>query len=65
MLEALPYMERLSALSGLPLWMTSAEETVAAALEGRVPGLLSMKLQEKYFDLPEQKGPPRARPLFG
>ena len=64
-LEALPYMERLSALSGLPLWMTSAEETVAAALEGRVPGLLSMKLQEKYFDLPEQKGPPRARPLFG
>ena len=64
-LEALPYMERLSQLSGLPLWMTSAEETVAAALAGRVPGLLAMKLQEKYFDLPEQKGPPRARPLFG
>ena len=45
--------------------MTSAEERVAAGLEGKVPGLLAMKLQEKYFDLPEQKGPPKARPLFG
>lgn len=64
-LEAIPYMEKLSKLSGLPIWMTSAEETVAANLEGRVPGLLSMKLQKKYFDLPEQKEPPKARPLFG
>ena len=64
-LEAIPYMEKLSKLSGLPVWMTSAEETVAANLEGRVPGLLSMKLQKKYFDLPEQKKPPKARPLFG
>lgn len=64
-LEAIPYMEKLSKLSGLPVWMTSAEETVAAKLEGRVPGLLSMKLQKKYFDLPEQKEPPKARPLFG
>lgn len=64
-LAALPYMEKLSELSGLPVWMTSAEETVAASLAGKVPGLLPMKLQKKYFDLPEQKGPPRARPLFG
>ena len=58
-------MEKLSELSGLPVWMTSAEETVAAHLAGKVPGLLPMKLQKKYFDLPEQKGPPRAKPLFG
>ena len=64
-LAAIPYMEKLSELSGLPVWMTSAEERVAAGLEGKVPGLLAMKLQEKYFDLPEQKGPPKARPLFG
>ena len=64
-LAALPYMEKLSELSGLPVWMTSAEETVAASLAGKVPGLLPMKLQKKYFDLPEQKGPPKARPLFG
>lgn len=64
-LSAIPYMEKLSELSGLPVWMTSAEEAVAAELEGKVPGLLAMKLQKKYFDLPEQKGPPKARPLFG
>ena len=64
-LAAIPYMEKLSELSGLPVWMTSAEEHVAAELEGKVPGLLPMKLQAKYFDLPEQKGPPKARPLFG
>ena len=60
-LAAIPYMERLSELSGLPVWLTSAEETVAAGLAGKVPRLLPMKLQAKYFDLPEQKGPP----LFG
>ena len=64
-LEAIPYMEKLSKLSGLPVWMTSAEERVAAGLAGKVPNLLAMKLQKKYFDLPEQKGPPKARPIFG
>lgn len=65
-LSAVPYMERLSELSGLPVWMTSVEERLAAELEGRVPGVLAMKLQEKYFDLPEQRGTaPPARPLFG
>ena len=64
-LAAVPYMEKLSELSGLPVWMTSVEERVAAELEGKVPELLSMRLQKKYFDLPEQKGPPKARPLFG
>ncbi len=60
-LETADYMERLSALSGLPLWLTTAEETVAAQLAGKVENLLPIRLQEKYFDLPEQK----ARPLFG
>ena len=64
-LSAIPYMERLSELSGLPVWMTSAEESVAAELVGKVPNLLPMKLQKKYFDLPEQKGPPKAKPIFG
>ena len=64
-LAAIPYMDRLSKLSGLPIWLTSAEETVAAGLAGKIPHLLPMKLQAKYFDLPEQKGPPRVRPLFG
>ena len=60
-LETKDYMEKLSILSGLPLWITAAEETVAAQLAGKVEDVLPMRLQEKYFDLPEQ----RARPLFG
>ena len=65
-LQSIPYMEELSALSGLPVWMTTAEASVAADLAGRVENLLSMTLQKKYFDLPEQrKGPPKARPIFG
>ena len=55
--------EQLGALSGLPVWLTAAEEHVAARLPGRA--VLPMRLQEKYFNLPEQKGPPKPRPLFG
>jgi len=62
-LDAMPYMQELSRISGLPLWLTAAEQTVASVLGDAVQPLLPMKLQEKYFDLPEQK--PQARPLFG
>ena len=55
------FIEELSHLSGLPVWLTAAEYTVAAQLAGKVHTILPMKLQEKYFDLPEQ----RVRPLFG
>ena len=62
-LASIDYMEKLSALSGLPIFATTAEECVAAELEGKLPNLLPMKLQEKYFDLPSQK--PGNRPLWG
>ncbi len=62
-LSSIPYMEKLSKLSGLPIWMHTAETTVAAQLEGKLENLLSLKLQEKYFDLPSQK--PNNRPLWG
>lgn len=42
--------EALSRLSKLPLWMTSAEEKVAAELPDAV---FPMKLQEKYYDIKE------------
>ena len=63
--DALPYMEKLSRLSGLPVWMTAAEECVAAELAGKIPDILPMTLQKKYFDLPEQRRAPAPRPLFG
>lgn len=64
-LDSLDYMAELSRLSGLPIWMTAAEETVAQQLLDRVPDLLPMRLQAKYFDLPEQRRAPAPRPLFG
>ena len=64
-LHGLGLTEQLSELSGLPVWLTNAEERVAAELAGRLSEVLPMRLQEKYFDLPEQKGPPKPRPLFG
>ena len=64
-LAAQEYMEQLSRLGGLPIWLTAAEEHVAAELAGMVENLLPMQLQEKYFDLPEQRRAPAPRPLFG
>ena len=55
------YMQRLSELSGLPIWLTTAEKTVASQLDAE--NVLPLTLQEKYFDLPTQK--PGNRPLWG
>ena len=62
-LEAIPYMEKLSEISGLPIFAHTAETAVAKALEGKLTPVLPLQLQEKYFDLPSQK--PVARPLWG
>ena len=59
-LESKAYIEKLCQLSGLPLFATTAEETVAEKLE--LPNVISLRLQEKYFDLPSQK--PGNRPLW-
>jgi len=64
-LESIPYMEALSGLSGLPIWFTAAEASVAEALTGSIPEILPMQLQKKYFDLPEQRRANAPRPLFG
>ena len=60
-LGAAEYMEKLSSLSGLPIFATTARTDVAAALD--LPNVLPLTLQEKYFDLPSQK--PGNRPLWG
>ena len=46
-LASLDYIEKLCEASGLPLWMHTAEETVAKELTG-IP-VLPLKLQKKYF----------------
>ena len=62
-LDALGYMEKLSTLSGLPIFAHTAETTVAKELEGKLSPVISLQLQEKYFDLPSQK--PTNKPLWG
>ena len=62
-LSAVPYMEKLSKLSGLPIFAHTAETAVAAGLAGKLNPVLPLQLQEKYFDLPTQK--PGNRPLWG
>lgn len=62
-LDAIPYMETLSRLSGLPIWLHTATIEVAEGLSGKLSPVLPLRLQEKYFDLPSQK--PGNRPLWG
>ena len=62
-LESRDYMEKLSALSGLPIFATTAMTHIAQALQDSMESVLPLELQEKYFDLPSQK--PANRPLWG
>ena len=48
--ESLPFIEELCRRTGLPLWMHTAEASVARELSG-LP-LMPLTLQKKYFDLP-------------
>ena len=50
--DSVPYIESLCKLSGLPLWMHTAEQTIAKQLPEMNAPVLSMELQEKYFALP-------------
>ena len=54
---------KLSAISGLPIFMQTATIEVAKKLEGKISDVFPLQLQEKYFDLPSQR--PANRPLWG
>ena len=62
-LAAADYVEKLSQLSGLPIFAHTAETHVAKQLMGKLEPVIPLQLQEKYFDLPTQK--PGNRPLWG
>ena len=51
LLESMDYIQKLSRLSGLPLWMHTAERSVAEKLPKLDDMVLSMDLQEKIFDI--------------
>ena len=50
-LESLDYIQKLSQLSGLPVFAHTAEQAVAEQLTG-IDNVFPLHLQEKYFDLP-------------
>ena len=62
-LDSLDFIEELSKISGLPVWLHTVEQSHFDALSGQLPNLLGLRLQEKYFDLPTQR--PQKRPLWG
>ena len=62
-LSAADYMEKLSELSGLPIFAHTAQSLVAEQLTDKLSPVIPLQLQEKYFDLPSQK--PGNRPLWG
>lgn len=50
-LTTLDFVDALSKKTGLPIWMHTAERSVAEGLSGLT--VLPMTLQKKYFDLPD------------
>ena len=54
-LDSLDFIRELSELSGLPVFMTTVRTDLAEALREHIPNILPLRLQEKYFDLPDQK----------
>lgn len=49
-LDSLPFVERLAAATGLPLWLHTVKASLAGELSALSP--LPLTLQKKYFDLP-------------
>ncbi len=46
-LASMRYAEEVSAMSGLPVVMTAADEKLQEELKGKIPNLFSLKLQKK------------------
>ena len=53
--DSLSYMDALSRLSGLPVYFTSVRADLAPSVSQSIPNVFPLHLQEKYFDLPDQR----------
>ena len=62
-MNSLTFIHELCNITKLPLFIHCAEKSVAQQLNGQLPNVFPLQLQEKYFDLPTQK--PGNRPLWG
>ena len=55
LLDSQPFIEQLCELSGLPLYLTTVRADLAEEVSAHIPNVLPLQLQEKYFDLPDQR----------
>ena len=55
LLDSQDFIKELCELSGLPLFMTTVRADLAAEAARLFPNVLPLQLQEKYFDLPDQR----------
>ena len=54
-LDSQSFVSELSELSGLPLYLTTVRADLAPDAAKQIPNVFPLQLQEKYFDLPDQK----------
>ena len=55
LLDSQSFVQELSELSGLPLYMTTVRADLCEAVSKHIPNVFPLQLQEKYFDLPDQR----------
>ena len=54
-LDSQNFIAELSRLSGLPVFMTTVRRDLVQDLAKHIPNVFPLQLQEKYFDLPDQR----------
>lgn len=54
-LDSQRFIGELSVLSGLPVYFTSVRADLEKAVAAHIPNVFPLQLQEKYFDLPDQR----------
>ena len=54
-LDSQSFIAELSRISGLPVFLTTVRADLAPVLSKEIPNVFPLHLQEKYFDLPDQK----------
>ena len=55
LLDSQDFIKELSALSGLPVYLTTVRADLYDAVREQIPNVFPLLLQEKYFDLPDQR----------
>ena len=55
LLDSQPFIDQLCELSGLSLYLTTVRADLAEEVSTHIPNVLPLQLQEKYFDLPDQR----------